>query len=175
MKSPLVQQAIMFGRERNQTGALIELKEGASGEYYSRGGRAKLVEEIWSVIPHRVTLRICADAQVCRPYIERANQIAPKHSRLAKSTLILVDPARPLPRTPKRTVPRSAAFKAYEREIEEMYVELEKDFDDADGVEPPKSWTRPEVVEAWIGKCVASILGHEVDASGDLFQQGMDR
>ncbi|KAB5591027.1 L-aminoadipate-semialdehyde dehydrogenase [Ceratobasidium theobromae] len=155
VKSPLVQHAIMFGRERNQTGVLIELEGNVSGRCHNKEDRTKLIEEIW-------------------PYVEWANQTSPTHSRLAKPTLIFVDPSRPLPRTPKGTIPRSAALKAYGHDIEEMYTELEKDSNDADGVEAPESWMDLAVVEAWVGKCVAHILGHEVDAGGDLFQQGMD-
>lgn len=50
MESPLVLQAIMFGRERNQTGVLIELVEGASSRCNNKEGRAKLAEEIWYVL-----------------------------------------------------------------------------------------------------------------------------
>jgi hypothetical protein len=49
VKSPLIQHVVMFGRERNQTGILIELEEGIYDKYNSREGRAKLVEEIWQV------------------------------------------------------------------------------------------------------------------------------
>ncbi|KAH7318820.1 hypothetical protein B0J17DRAFT_584211 [Rhizoctonia solani] len=155
IKCPIVQYAIMFGRERNQTGVLIELEESANKFYQTKEGRAKAIEEIW-------------------PFIERANQTSPTHSRLEKGTVILVDPARPLPRTPKGTIPRSAALKLYTPNIEEMYLELEKDSGAVEGVEPPQSWTSTEDVEAWISRSVHDLLDRKVDVAGDLFQQGMD-
>ncbi|KAJ1302971.1 hypothetical protein OPQ81_003262 [Rhizoctonia solani] len=155
VKCSIVHYAVMFGRERNQTGVLIELEESANSLYQTKEGRAKAIDEIW-------------------PFIERANHTSPTHSRLEKHTVILVDPARPLPRTPKGTVPRAAALKLYAQDIEEMYLDLEKDSGAVEGVEPPQSWTNPEDVEAWISKSVQSLLDHEVDVTGDLFQQGMD-
>ena len=46
-KSPIVGFAIMFGRERNQTGVLIELKPEAQGRSLDAAGRASLIDEIW--------------------------------------------------------------------------------------------------------------------------------
>ncbi|CAE6438353.1 unnamed protein product, partial [Rhizoctonia solani] len=145
----------MFGRERNQTGVLIELEVGANSLYKTKEGRVKVIEDVW-------------------PFIERANQTSPTHSRLEKRTIILVDPARPLPRTPKGTIPRSAALKLYAHDIEEMYLDLEKDSGSVEGIEPPQSWTSTEDVEAWISRSVQGLLNREIDVAGDLFQQGMD-
>ncbi|KDN41199.1 hypothetical protein RSAG8_07613, partial [Rhizoctonia solani AG-8 WAC10335] len=133
VKCPIVHYAVMFGRERNQTGVLIELEEGASSLYHTKEGRAKATEQIW-------------------PFVERANQTSPTHSRLDKQTIILL----------------------YAHDIEEMYLDLEKDSGAAEGVEPPQSWTNAEDVETWISKSVQSLLDREVDVTGDLFQQGMD-
>ncbi|CAE6377482.1 unnamed protein product [Rhizoctonia solani] len=155
VKCPIVHYAVMFGRERNQTGVLIELEEGANNLYETEEGRSKAIEEIW-------------------PFVERANKTSPTHSRLEKQAIILVNPARPLPRTPKGTVPRSAALKLYSRDIEEMYLDLEKDSGAAEGLEPPQSWDSTEDVEAWVSRGVQNLLDREVDVAGDLFQQGMD-
>ncbi|CAE6440754.1 unnamed protein product [Rhizoctonia solani] len=155
VKCPIVHYAVMFGRERNQTGILIELEESVNDLYKTEEGRSKAIEEIW-------------------PFVERANQTSSTHSRLEKQTLILVDPARPLPRTPKGTIPRSAALKLYAHDIEEMYLDLEKDSGAAGAVDPPQSWESTEDVEAWISRGVQSLLDRDVDVVGDLFQQGMD-
>ena len=45
-KSPHVRASVVFGRERNQTGVLIEIKESIKERYYEPHGREKLVEEI---------------------------------------------------------------------------------------------------------------------------------
>lgn len=110
-----------------------------------------------------------------RPYIERANQASPTHSRLDKSAILFVDPARPLPRTPKGTIPRSAAIKLYAQDIDRMYASLEKGSEVVNEVLPSKSWGDLAAVESWLSICVANILGRNVDVEGDLFQQGMDR
>ena len=86
-----------------------------------------------------------------------------------------MDPARPLPRTPKGTISRSAAFKLYAREIEGMYLDLEKCSDATTKIRPRELWTSLNSIEAWVGKCIEHLLGRKVDATGDLFQQGMDR
>ncbi|CAE6494569.1 unnamed protein product [Rhizoctonia solani] len=155
VKCPIVHYAVMFGRERNQTGVLIELESNASDLYKTKEGRARAIEQIW-------------------PFVERANQTSPSHSRLEKRTIIFVDPARSLPRTPKGTIPRAAALKLYANDIEEIYLELEKDSGVDEELEPPRSWVSTEDVEAWINLLIQSLLGREISVTGDLFQQGMD-
>ncbi|CAE6506561.1 unnamed protein product [Rhizoctonia solani] len=155
VRCPIVRYAIMFGRERTQTGVLIELEESARDLYRTEVGCADVVEEIW-------------------PFIERANQTSPTHSRLEKRAVIIVDPACPLPRTPKGTISRSAAFKLYARDIELMYYNLEKCLGITTGDKPHESWTNTNSIEVWVSKCVQNLLGREVNVDGDLFQQGMD-
>ncbi|CAE6439222.1 unnamed protein product, partial [Rhizoctonia solani] len=155
VKCPIVRYAIMFGRERTQTGVLIELEESSYEAYRTKEGRIQAVEEIW-------------------PFIECANRASSTHSRLDKQAVILVDPARLLPRTPKGTISRSAAFKLYAHDIEEMYLDLEKCSSAVTSTSSHGLWTSLDSIEAWIGKYVKSLLGREVDVAGDLFQQGMD-
>ncbi|KAG9126234.1 hypothetical protein FRC07_004314 [Ceratobasidium sp. 392] len=150
-----VQSAVMFGRERNQTGVLIELADIVKHKYEGMENRMLLVNEIW-------------------PYVEQANRISPTHSRLARDAIILVDPSLPLPRTPKGTVSRSAALKAYAKEIDDMYAALEKDSGVVTAIGTPTSWNDFVSVQEWLVKCVGNILGRDVAISGDLFQQGMD-
>ncbi|CAE6475175.1 unnamed protein product [Rhizoctonia solani] len=159
VKCPLVRGAIMFGQARNQTGALIELKESPSGSTFDiEDDRRELIGALW-------------------PYIESANRTSSTHSRLDKRALIFVDPSRPLPRTPKGTIPRAAAWKLYANEIDAMYAALEQNID-ADALpefQPPETWADPVVVSAWITERAEDILGWDVDPTADLFQQGMDR
>ncbi|EUC65708.1 acetyl-CoA synthetase-like protein, putative, partial [Rhizoctonia solani AG-3 Rhs1AP] len=154
VKCPLVHGAVVFGQARNQTGVLVELKE-TSGLLSEMGtGKTKFT----------------------RPYIERANQTSSTHSRLDKQSIIFSDPARPLPRTPKGTIPRSAVLKLYARDIEEMYEALEQDLDTnpITELQLPEAWTNLEVVSDWIAKQVEGILGWNIDTMVDLFQQGLD-
>ncbi|KAG8784498.1 hypothetical protein FRC12_018624 [Ceratobasidium sp. 428] len=155
LNSPLVQSAIMFGRERNQTGILIELTDIVKHKYEGMENRVLLVDQIW-------------------PHVEHANHISPTHSRLARNAIILIDPSRPLPRTPKGSVSRSAALKAYEKEIDDMYAALDKHSDVTAAIGTPSSWSETTPIQDWLRKCVGSVLGREVSVGGDLFQQGMD-
>ncbi|CAE7151180.1 unnamed protein product [Rhizoctonia solani] len=157
VKCPLVQGAVVFGQARNQTGVLIELKETSESLSEMGDSRKESIGEVW-------------------PYIERANQSSSTHSRLDKRAIIFVDPARPLPRTPKGTITRSAAVKLYARDIEGMYEALEHDIDAgaAAEVRPPVTWSDLGVVSDWIAERVKSILARDIDTTADLFQQGMD-
>ncbi|KEP48039.1 putative acetyl-CoA synthetase-like protein [Rhizoctonia solani 123E] len=155
VRCPIVRYAIMFGRERTQTGVLVELEESAHDLYRTMDKHIQAIEQIW-------------------PFIERANRTSPTHSRLEKKAVIIVDPARPLPRTPKGTISRSAAFKLYARDIKGMYLDLEKCSGASTKISPRGLWTSLDSIEAWVGKSVKHLLGREVDVTGDLFQQGMD-
>ncbi|GAB1525258.1 hypothetical protein RhiTH_008416 [Rhizoctonia solani] len=154
-RCPIVRCAIMFGRERSQTGVLIELEESANYMYRTKEGQSKAMEDVW-------------------PFIERANQASATHSRLERRTIILVDPTHPLPRTVKEGVSRPGALKLYASVIEEMYLGLEKNFGAADGIKPPRSWDSTKDIEVWVTQEIQNLLGRQVDVCGDLFQQGMD-
>ncbi|CUA76307.1 L-aminoadipate-semialdehyde dehydrogenase large subunit [Rhizoctonia solani] len=114
--------------------------------------------------------------EILRPYIKRANQISATHSRLDERAIVFVNPTRPLPRTPKGTIPRSAALKLYSLEIEEMYATIEQDAgaDTLSEVQPPEVWTHFDIVSAWISGRIKDILGWDIDTTVDLFQRGMD-
>lgn len=56
-----------------------------------------------------------------RPIVEEANRVAPTETaHIYKDMIIVVDPAKPLPRAAKGTVIRPQAMKAYEEEIENL-------------------------------------------------------
>ncbi|GAB1517058.1 hypothetical protein RhiTH_000101 [Rhizoctonia solani] len=155
VKCPTVKSAIMFGRERNQTGVLIEFEESSRDLCRTNQGGIKALEEIW-------------------PFVERANQASPSHSRIAREAVLFSDPARPFPRTPKGGVSRSAALKLYARDIQEMYLELETEPMVTNNSSPSGSYSGPEDMEEWLKTCVQNLLGRKIDVSEDLFQQGMD-
>ncbi|KAF8751588.1 Male sterility protein [Rhizoctonia solani] len=147
-KCPIVLSAIMFGRERSQTGVLIELEESVSSMYATQEGRLKAIDEVW-------------------PFIERANQTSATHSRLERRTIILVDPTHPLPRTVKEGVSRPGALKLYASVIEEMYLGLEKNFGAADGIKPPRSWIVPKILNL-TATMLLRLLKDTLNASPDF-------
>ncbi|QRV95210.1 AMP binding enzyme [Ceratobasidium sp. AG-Ba] len=154
LKSPLIQFAVMFGREKSQTGVLIDLTPDAR-ETYANEGRARVVDLIW-------------------PYVEQANSLGPTHARLAADTIVFTTNSRPVPRTAKGTISRSSALKAYAEEIENMYAALETTGDHMQDMGSPSCWKICSEVEAWIKTCVQKVLGHQIHVEVDLFQQGMD-
>ncbi|RDL33844.1 uncharacterized protein BP5553_08212 [Venustampulla echinocandica] len=55
------------------------------------------------------------------PFIEEVNRSYPAHARIAKTHIILTDPGRPLPRSPRGTIQRAAALAEYANEINALY------------------------------------------------------
>ncbi|KAF8601148.1 acetyl-CoA synthetase-like protein [Ceratobasidium sp. AG-I] len=156
LRCPLIQYAAMFGRERNQTGVLVELVEDAKHKAQTQEGRTEIVDQIW-------------------PYIEKANLASFTHSRLARNAIVFTDPTRILPRTPKGTVSRLSALSAYAQDIEEMYATLDNSTTLGSTTYLPESWTNTHEVRRWVGDYVKEVLGRDTASNADLFQQGMDR
>jgi len=164
---PFVAGALMFGRGREQVGLLVEPRPEHS-------------------IPPG------DESALSRPYVEEANRDLPTFSRLFKEMIIVSDPARPFPRTPKRTIVRGQALLAYEKEIDALCVHaMSSSFEtkacilsryalvgssrEGHGVEPPSSWDAAEI-QSWLETHADSINnGVAVAVDGDLFEQGFDR
>lgn len=60
--------------------------------------------------------------------MEEANRHGPTFARIFKETIVVADPARPLPRAAKGTVIRKQALALYAEEIEKMYATLSLNF-----------------------------------------------
>ncbi|KAG6909219.1 putative NRPS-like protein biosynthetic cluster [Tephrocybe rancida] len=155
MSSPLVQGAIIFGRERDQTGILIEPKPGNAIDLSSNTELASLRNKIW-------------------PIIEEANKVAPAFSRIFKEMILITSDAKPLPRTGKGTVMRKAALATYNEEIAALYDTVESNIKTAENVAPPASWALSDV-QAWIvDQATELVSGSELSPLVDLFDQGFD-
>ncbi|KAG0695028.1 hypothetical protein DFH29DRAFT_957159 [Suillus ampliporus] len=146
--SPLIEGAVMFGREQDQAGVLIEPSHALSDEAEIESYK----EQIW-------------------PVIEAVNKEAPAFSRIFKNMILISSPQKVLQRAAKGTVMRKAALKAYEQEIRNMYDSHNPI------VQPKPSGTTadggPEDLEKWISDMVHS-LGVTVNAEDDLFVHGLD-
>ncbi|CAE6460182.1 unnamed protein product [Rhizoctonia solani] len=152
VKCPQVQSVVMFGREQNQTGLLIELSDQLkplTGEDNER-----VINRIW-------------------PFIELANNNTSTHSRIAREAIIFSEPSRPLPRTPKGNVARAAALRLYADDIARMYAQLGQT-SSLRSLGTPRSWENRDEVDSWLAHCVAHLLGRKLKAGDDLFQQGFD-
>ena len=71
---------------------------------------------------HTFPRPLTAISESARPVIYEANQRAPAFSKIYKEMIIVTDRNKPLPRTPKGTVMRALALRAYATEIEERHV-----------------------------------------------------
>ncbi|KAJ3877582.1 putative aminoadipate reductase [Lentinula edodes] len=153
--TPLIQGAVMFGRERDQTGLLVEPSMHHEIDVTDPAQISAFRNSIWNLV-------------------EDANRIAPAFSRIFKELILVASPDKPLPRVGKGTVARKAALALYEPEINELYAIVESN-SGGDSVDPPKSWTAVDV-ESWLVAQITDILssGINVNPKLDLFEQGFD-
>ncbi|KAH0828782.1 acetyl-CoA synthetase-like protein [Lanmaoa asiatica] len=157
--SSLVQGVVMFGRERNQAGVLIEPRPEHAIDVNNEKAVAEFRNRIW-------------------PVIEEANKRSPAFSRIFKEMILITSDNKPMLRAPKGTVLRKATLNVYEAEINALLSEgmiLSKQVRQApDGLVGPSAWTS-EVVEEWLLEqaCAISSNSH-VDPHADLFAQGFD-
>ncbi|KAF9238227.1 acetyl-CoA synthetase-like protein [Melanogaster broomeanus] len=153
--SPLLQGTVMFGRERNQVGILVEPRLEHVVDIRDDKAIAEFRNKIW-------------------PLIEEANKTAPAFSRIFKEMILITDHDKPMLRTPKGTVQKKATVKAYQTEIDALYNAIEATFESPYGLAGPSAWTA-DVLEGWLTEHACAISqGHSIDPGVDLFVQGFD-
>lgn len=152
IKCPLVRAVVIFGRERTQTGVLIELEDSQLDPALDLNFE-DVISKIWS-------------------FVERANQGASTHSRIAKEAIIFASTDRPLPRTPKGNVARAASLSLYSEDISSMYSRLAQY--SSPSSQGFSSWRDFGSLESWLILCVENLLHRKPDACQDLFQHGLD-
>ncbi|KAF4610095.1 hypothetical protein D9613_010628 [Agrocybe pediades] len=154
LNSPYTMGVVIFGREHDQPGVLIELKPTYAIDPSIEAENIKARNLIW-------------------PIVEEANRVAPAFSRIFKELIIFVNPSKPLPRAGKGTVMRKAALALYHEEIEALYATIESTVN-SETVEPPSAWTVPQTIQ-WLKAQVEDIdSGKTFNVSADFFEQGMD-
>ncbi|KAK7464743.1 hypothetical protein VKT23_005949 [Stygiomarasmius scandens] len=152
----LINGVFMFGRSRTHVGIAVEPHKPI--DVFDQSQITRFRDAIWSSV-------------------EKANRIAPQHSRIFKEYILVCDPVkRPLPRTPKGDVQRKRAYELYEEDIERLYKEVDG-LIKSNWTEPPKSWDE-EGIRVFVGRIidgtVGAALGRKVDPEADLFTQGCD-
>ncbi|KAH7340351.1 hypothetical protein B0J17DRAFT_315649 [Rhizoctonia solani] len=152
VKCPQVQSVVMFGREQNQTGLLIELSDQLNS--LPNEDDESIIDQIW-------------------PFIELANNNTSTHARITREAIIFSELSRPLPRTPKGNVARAAALRLYADDIARMYAQMGQT-SSLRSLGAPRSWENRDEVNSWLAHCVADLLGRKLKAGDDLFQQGLD-
>ncbi|KAJ7701502.1 hypothetical protein B0H17DRAFT_1157730 [Mycena rosella] len=162
--SPYVSGAVMFGRNREQAGILIEPTCKLAIDVENAKQFAELRNKIW-------------------PIVEEANNIAPAFSRIFKEMIIFASVAKPLPRAGKGTVQRKPAVDLYSREIDAVYVWLisspgynvvAENTNLIDSIEPPTVW-QATLIKVWLVELAKDLCNSvEISSTVDLFQQGFD-
>ncbi|KAG5649393.1 hypothetical protein H0H81_004129, partial [Sphagnurus paluster] len=155
ISSPIVQGVIIFGRERDQTGILIEPKTGYEIDTKDNGQLAELRNKLW-------------------PTIEEANKAGPTFSRIFKEMILITSKDKPLPCTGKGTIMRKAALTLYEEEINALYDAVETSIRTAENVNPPATWSVEDVQQWIVQQAVDLTSGSNISPSVDLFEQGFD-
>ncbi|KAG6828418.1 putative NRPS-like protein biosynthetic cluster, partial [Tephrocybe sp. NHM501043] len=153
--NPLVQGAIVFGREREWTGVIIEVIPENAVDISNRDQVELLRNKLW-------------------PTIEEANNAAPTYSKIFKEMILFTSKEKPLPRAGKGTVMRKAALELYKPECSAIYDSFHVPSNSGD-LSVPTSWDFATDIESWLmheadeissGKCTSS--------EKNLFDQGFD-
>ncbi|KAJ7446336.1 putative aminoadipate reductase, partial [Mycena latifolia] len=154
MSSPLVAAAIIFGRDQNQTGILIEPVPGVQIDVEDAVQVTDLRNKLWTVI-------------------EEANSAAPKFSRIFPEMVIFTPSTKPLPRAGKGTVMRKAALAAYATEIEALYEAIEKP-GLIESLNAPTVWDSTGIQQWLLNLATDLSQGAVISPDGDLFEHGFD-
>ncbi|KAF9058549.1 putative aminoadipate reductase [Rhodocollybia butyracea] len=150
-KSPLLRAVIMFGRERDQPGVLVEPSPENQVDVEDPPQVSAFRNKIW-------------------PVIEEGNKLLPAFSRVYKEMILVTSLNKPLPRAGKGTVMRKAALHEYKQEIDQIYENVESN---TSSVKPPTSWEDPTIQE-WLATQVEDLCHNSVNKSDDIFQHGFD-
>ncbi|KAG6832642.1 putative NRPS-like protein biosynthetic cluster [Tephrocybe sp. NHM501043] len=146
---PLVRDAVVFGRQRDQTGILIELRTGidVDDQVQVTSSRSK----IWSTV-------------------QQANNTAPAYSRIFREMILFASKEKPLPRADKGTVLRKAALILYETEIDALYEDVDRLLGEPSS---PPSWSVADI-DSWLIEQAIDVISGPLDPAVDLFEQGFD-
>ncbi|KAJ3731308.1 putative aminoadipate reductase [Lentinula guzmanii] len=153
LMSALIQGAVMFGRQRDQPGVLIEPSPSNEINVDDPKQVSTYRNKVWSII-------------------EEANRLVPAYSRIFKETILVSSFNKPLPRAAKGTILRKAAYQLYEKEIKQLYETIESNANSSP-VDPPTSWDFLHL-QQWLTRQVQDLCGVVLSPAVDFFQHGMD-
>ncbi|GAW08556.1 Linear gramicidin synthase subunit D [Lentinula edodes] len=153
MRSPFVREAVMFGRQRDQAGILIEPSLGNEIDVDDEVAVSQFRNKIW-------------------PFVEEANRAAPAYSRIFKEMILISSHKKPLPRAAKSTVLRKAVYKIYEKEIDQIYDAVNTHAGSG-SIVPPTSWDTAGV-QQWLMVQIKDLCGKSLTPLDDVFEHGFD-
>ncbi|KAF7341009.1 Acetyl-CoA synthetase-like protein [Mycena sanguinolenta] len=152
--SPFISGAVMFGREHNQVGVLIEPNHNQQVDPTDEQQLVKYRNLIW-------------------PVVVEANEIAPAFAQIYKEMILVTQPAKPMIRTPKGTVIKKPTIALYKQEIEDLYETIEASGNGASDIDPPLSWSSKDL-EPWLIAHASLVADKDIRGGRDLFDQGFD-
>ncbi|KAF8215633.1 hypothetical protein K438DRAFT_1799007 [Mycena galopus ATCC 62051] len=147
LASQFIMGAVVFGRERNQIGVLIE------------------PAQQYEIDP--------TDAQQISNFRNLIWANAPAFARIYKEMIIVTQPGKPMVRTTKGNVSKKATLVLYNEEIEHLYDTIEASGNAAGDVEAPSSWSSQDL-EPWLQTHASLVADRDIIAGQDLFNQGLD-
>ncbi|KAJ3994744.1 putative aminoadipate reductase [Lentinula boryana] len=153
MRSPLIREAVMFGRQRNQAGILIEPSPGNEIDVDNENEVSQFRNKIW-------------------PFVEEANRDSPAYSRIYKEMILIASPKKPFPQADKGTTMRKAVYRIYEKEIDQIY-EAVNTYAGGGSVVPPTSWDIAGV-QQWLTTQIKDLCGKSLTPLDDVFEHGFD-
>ncbi|OSC98632.1 acetyl-CoA synthetase-like protein [Trametes coccinea BRFM310] len=151
-QDPHVKCSVMFGRGKFQNGVLIEPRD----EFAINPSDSKQVEEFRNKI---------------WPTVERANEYAPRHSRIFKEMILVASPAKPFQYNVKGLPRRKIILDEYHDEIEALYQEVENS--SQNDLKPPEEWDE-ESTYAFVRAVVEHTLRRSIADDADIFRNGGD-
>ncbi|KAK7007684.1 acetyl-CoA synthetase-like protein [Favolaschia claudopus] len=154
MASPFIIGAVMFGRERNQVGVLIQPHPNHAVDPSDEKQIAKFRNLVW-------------------PVVEAANEISPAFARIYKEMITVTHPSKPTIRAPKGTLMKKSTIALYREEIDKLYDTVESSADAANDIEPPSSWASSDLFP-WLKKHASLVADREISGGRDIFDQGFD-
>ncbi|TFK80331.1 acetyl-CoA synthetase-like protein [Polyporus arcularius HHB13444] len=149
-EDPHVRSSMLFGHGKFQNGVLINPLDAVSHD--DRLALTEYRDRIW-------------------PSIERANAIAPQHSRIFKEMILVATPDKPFTYNLKGYPRRKTLEKLYSEEIDELYAEIESSAQS--DIPSPSTWDA-ESIRHFLRAVVESTLHQPLDDEEDFFRHGCD-
>lgn len=148
---PAIKGAIVVGHARFQPAALLELK---GKPPQSDHEKQELLDSFKS-------------------YVEKLNESAPGFAKLRRSHVAFTHPDKPMIRTDKGTVKRSATAKLYEKEIDKLYADAEDAHTSMSTIQLDAR-DQDAVTKALRYMIIQTVGLQDIGADDDIFTAGAD-
>ncbi|KAF3065896.1 Carboxylic acid reductase [Daldinia childiae] len=147
---PGIKGALVVGSDHFQAGLLLEPVINPKNDQEAE----QLLESVW-------------------PYVAKANIVTATYGQIARQFIALASPDKPFHRAGKGTVQRAATLKLYKEEIDKLYEDADKAFDE---VAPQMDMNSEDTLAESIKEIFGTMLGSkgEFELDTDFFSAGID-